>query len=102
MINITLICAAGMSTSMLVAKMKEAAEKDGVEANIIAMGESAFMTYDGPTDVLLLGPQIGHLLKELEKNYADRNLPMAVIDFVDYGMMNGKKVLDSALKMAGK
>lgn len=102
MVNITLICAAGMSTSMLVAKMQDAAKTKGIEANIIAMGETSFMSYEGQTDVLLLGPQIGHLLDELRENYAERNIPIEIIDSLDYGMMNGGKVLEDAINMMNK
>ena len=35
--NIILACAAGMSTSLLVKKMKNAAEEKGIEAHIEAM-----------------------------------------------------------------
>ena len=38
MVNIMLCCAAGMSTSLLVEKMKKEAEKQGIEANIWAVG----------------------------------------------------------------
>lgn len=40
MIKITLFCAAGMSTSVLVEKMKAAAKTKGVEAVIEAFPES--------------------------------------------------------------
>ena len=39
---ITLVCAAGMSTSILMARMQESAKKQGIEAKIIAMSESKF------------------------------------------------------------
>ena len=35
--TIMLVCAAGMSTSMLVKKMEDAATKDGIEAKIFAL-----------------------------------------------------------------
>lgn len=38
MINIMLCCASGMSTSLLVEKMKKAAAEEGVEVNIWAVG----------------------------------------------------------------
>ena len=67
MLYITLVCAAGMSTSLLVNKMKDAAKKENIEAEIIAMSEAAFAKYDKPTDVLLLGPQVRYLLSKMKK-----------------------------------
>lgn len=94
MVNITLICAGGFSTSMLMNKMKEAAAKKGVDVEIRAMAESNFEKFDGPTDVLLLGPQVGHLLDQYQNK--SENIKVSVIDMMDYGMMNGEKVLEDA------
>lgn len=99
MLNITLVCAGGISTSMLVTRMKEAASAKGVEADIRAMAESAFEKYDGKTDVLLLGPQIGFLEDDFKKTYEPKGIKVSVINIADYGMMNGEKVLDSVLNM---
>lgn len=97
MVNITLICAGGFSTSMLMNKMKEAAAKKGVDVEIRAMAESNFEKFDGSTDVLLLGPQVGHLLDQYQNK--SENIKVSVIDMMDYGMMNGEKVLEDALSL---
>ncbi|WP_347905894.1 PTS sugar transporter subunit IIB [Enterococcus cecorum] len=97
MVNITLICAGGFSTSMLMNKMKEAAAKKGVDVEIRAMAESNFEKFDGPTDVLLLGPQVGHLLDQYQNK--SENMKVSVIDMMDYGMMDGEKVLEDALSL---
>lgn len=81
MVNITLICVGGFSTSMLMNKMKEAAAKKGVDVEIRAMAESNFEKFDGPTDVLLLGPQVGHLLDQYQNKY--ENMKVSVIDMMD-------------------
>lgn len=96
---ITLVCAAGMSTSLLVNKMKKAAEEEGIEAVIVAMSESAFGSYDQRTDVLLLGPQVSYLLSKMKNTYEPKGIKVASIDPVAYGMMDGKKVLKTALRM---
>lgn len=100
MLYITLVCAAGMSTSLLVNKMKEVAKKENIEAEIIAMSEGAFAKYDKPTDVLLLGPQVRYLLGKMKKIYEPKGMKVDVVDMKAYGMMDGKKVLDTALNMA--
>ena len=96
---ITLVCAAGMSTSMLMAKMQESAKKQGIEAKIIAMSESKFEEYNEPTDVLLLGPQIAYMEDEMKEQYEPKGIKVAVIDMMDYGSMNGEKVLKDALAL---
>jgi PTS system cellobiose-specific IIB component len=96
---ITLICAAGMSTSMLMAKMQESAKKQGIEAKIIAMSEAKFEEYEEPTEVLLLGPQIAYLEDEIKEQYGPKGIKIAVINMMDYGTMNGEKVLKDALAL---
>lgn len=102
MLRITLICAAGMSTSMLVKKMKETAKKKGVETEIIAVPENKFGEYADKTDVLLLGPQVGYMLNRFKETYEPKGIAVDVINSIDYGMMNGEKVLKVAFKMAAK
>ena len=96
---ITLVCAAGMSTSMLMVKMQTSAKKQGIEAKIIAMSEAKFEEYEEQTDVLLLGPQIAYLEEELKAQYEPKGIKVAVINMMDYGTMNGEKVLQDALEL---
>ena len=99
MINITLVCAAGMSTSMLMSKMQQSAIQQGIEAKIIAMSEAKFETYEEATDVLLIGPQISYMEDEIRSKYEPKGMKVAVIDMIDYGSMNGEKVLKDALNL---
>lgn len=99
MIGITLVCAAGMSTSMLMKKMQDSAKAQDLDVEIRAMSESHFKTFTGQTDVLLIGPQVSFLLDDLKKNYEPKGIKVAVIQLVDYGTMNGAKVLGDALKL---
>ena len=56
--NILLVCAAGMSTSLLVNKMKDAAKAKGVEININALPVSECSKVIDTVDIVLLGPQV--------------------------------------------
>lgn len=56
--KIRLFCAAGMSTSLLVTKMREAAKAMGIDADIEAAGETRMNEETEGCDVALLGPQI--------------------------------------------
>ncbi|WP_179396050.1 PTS sugar transporter subunit IIB [Lacticaseibacillus absianus] len=96
--TIMLACAAGMSTSLLVSKMQKAAEAKGVDAKIFAIPASDIdnkMASEHP-DVLLLGPQVRYMEAQVKGRVS---IPVAVINMQDYGMMNGDKVLTSALDM---
>ncbi|KAE8561717.1 PTS sugar transporter subunit IIB [Paenibacillus polymyxa] len=97
--QITLVCAAGMSTSMLVQKMQKAAQAQNLEVEIRATSESSFKEYADKTDVLLIGPQVGYLQDDFKAKYEPKGIKVSVINIVDYGMMNGEKVLGDALKL---
>ena len=62
MLRIKLFCASGMSTSVLVNKMRDAAKKKGLEVDISAYPESQMDKYLDEMDVALLGPQVGYRL----------------------------------------
>lgn len=100
--RIMLACAQGMSTSLLVAKMKEAAELNEVDVEIFAAPEAEIPKHKAEIDIVLLGPQVAYLLEDTQEVLADTNIPVTVINSVDYGMLNGGKVLDVALKLIEK
>lgn len=95
--NILLVCAAGMSTSLLVNRMNEAAAKEGIELHIEAHPVGEIKKYGDVSDVILLGPQVRYELKNVKKLYSDK--PIEVINMQDYGMMNGENVLKRALEL---
>ncbi|OPJ58365.1 PTS sugar transporter subunit IIB [Clostridium chromiireducens] len=102
MLTIRLFCAAGMSTSLLVSKMKEAAKNKGIEVDIEAFPESQMDKHLDNVDVALLGPQVGYTIAKARRVCEPKGIPVDIIPMVDYGMMNGAKVLDFALKLANK
>lgn len=102
MITIRLFCAAGMSTSLLVSKMKNAAKDKGIEADIEAFPESQIDKHLDNVDVVLLGPQVGYTMPKAKKICEPKGVPVDVIPMIDYGMMNGEKVLAFAIKLAEK
>ena len=96
--KILLLCNAGMSTSLLVKKMKAEAEERGIE-NIEIEARSALElpglieTYD----VFLLGPQLAYKEKEIAETCMEHSKKFALIAPMIYGMVDGKKALDLAL-----
>ena len=99
MIRILLCCSAGMSTSMVVQLMEKAALKQGVEAKIQAVGMEEFSEKISDYDCCLLGPQIKYKLNDFQKCAEEYHKPVAVINTMDYGMLNGEKILQSALSL---
>lgn len=101
MIYITLVCNMGMSTSMLMNKMRQSAQERSLEVDILAMADSSLPGSERPTDILLLGPQLSFMLDGFKERYKSKIPYIAVVNQMDYGLMNGEKVLDDALAMMG-
>lgn len=99
MIKILLCCASGMSTSLLVEKMKRAATKQNVEAEIWAVNAENTDLKDVEADIIL-GPQVRYAKEEIQKTVG--SIPVYMIGMKDYGMMNGDSVLAQALEYLGK
>lgn len=99
--NILLICSAGMSTSMMMKRMKEAAAAKHINANIWAVGEGLAKEHIPRADIILLGPQVRYLFQKIEEMAAGK--PVMVMDLSSYGNLDGKKVLESVLiRMRGQ
>lgn len=99
MVRIMLCCSAGMSTSLLVKKIVEAAESRELPVEIDAYGVSEFDIQFPKYQVVLLGPQVKYMLNMLAEKAAPQGIPVKAIDMADYGMQRGDKVLDYALSL---
>ncbi|MGX9929914.1 PTS sugar transporter subunit IIB [Virgibacillus salarius] len=97
--NIVLACSAGMSTSLLVAKMEEIASETEMEVQIWAVAQDKITQEMEKADVLLIGPQMRFLKKKLSKAASELNVPIDVIDPIAYGRIDGEAVLNKALEL---
>ena len=95
--NILLVCAAGMSTSLLVNKMKAAANDRGLEIEINALPVSECSTVIDKVDIVLLGPQVRFQKPQVDALVNGR-IPVEVIDMRLYGTMNGKAILEQVIE----
>ncbi|MBD3694878.1 PTS sugar transporter subunit IIB [Klebsiella pneumoniae] len=93
--HIYLFCSAGMSTSLLVSKMRAQAEKYEVPVIIEAYPETLAGEKGPEADVVLLGPQIAYMLPEIQRLLP--NKPVEVIDSLLYGKVDGLGVLKAAV-----
>ncbi|SHE69503.1 PTS system, cellobiose-specific IIB component [Seinonella peptonophila] len=94
--NILLVCSAGMSTSILVNKMQQAASKQNIEVQIEALSEADLKSKLDQADVILIGPQVRYLKTQIQKKAKPHQIPVDVIDSIAYGTMDGDKVLAQA------
>ncbi|AOM84419.1 PTS system, cellobiose-specific IIB component [Salisediminibacterium beveridgei] len=84
---------------MLVKKMNQAAQEKNIDAQVDATAEAGLNNELESTDVILIGPQVRYLEKKIGEKAAPYNVPVAVIDSIAYGMMDGMKVLEQAIAL---
>ena len=82
--HLTLICMAGISTSLLVNKMKRLIRNENLEIAVTAMSERAFQGYTGQTD------------ESLKEQYESKGIRIDRIDPERFGAMDAKAVLEQA------
>lgn len=96
--KILLLCSAGMSTSLLVAKMEKAAAARDIDIVIYSHAANEGKKMVGKADIVLLGPQVRFMKGEFEKL---TDVPVQVIDMRAYGLVDGERVLEDAVKALG-
>lgn len=87
MLNILIVCNAGMSSGILARKMQDAANG---EATVKAMGVSEYQDSIENIDVILVGPQIRFQLNEIKAN---TGIPAMTIDLAKYGVLDAEGIL---------
>lgn len=97
--RILLICAAGMSTSMLMKRMQEYADSIGDEAVIEAHGVDVLTDVIDNYDAILVAPQIRFKLNDVQSIAKQHGKQAAAIDPMLYGSMNGEKVYQQAVAL---
>lgn len=88
-----------MSSSILVKKMQQAAEKRGMELTIKAVANAAIRDEVGKWDVCLVGPQLMFAVANIK---AQLQIPVASIEPRTYAVADGDKALDFAMGLLEK
>ena len=103
--KVLLVCAAGMSSSLLEAATIEAARKRGHELDIHAISAPEVGIYDfaaNPVDMVLIAPQVRYKHKSVQQMARPLGIVVDVIDSVTFGMVDGDKLFDQILQGVSK
>ena len=97
--RILLVCAAGMSTSLLVNNMKKFALKnDLIEAYPFHELDALIDDYD----VVLVGPQIRYKMNDIEKLCREKKKAVGMIEMTTYGRVDGEAAMKQAKDLMTK
>ncbi|MBY7141976.1 PTS sugar transporter subunit IIB [Virgibacillus sp. NKC19-3] len=92
MLNILIVCNAGMSSGILARKMQDSSNG---KATVKAVGVSEYQEHLENVDMILVGPQIRFQLKDIQEN---AGVPATTIDMPKYGIMDAEGILKDALQ----
>lgn len=95
--KVLLVCAAGMSSSLLEAAAIEAAKKQGHELDIHAISAPEVGRYNfaaNPVDMVLIAPQVRYKHKSVQQMAQPLGIVVDVIDSVTFGMVDGDGLFD--------
>ncbi len=93
MYKIALVCENGASTGMVMRKMQKAAEEKGLEVEIEAYPYTQMENFIAEKQAILFGPQLAFKKDLAMRTFPDHAAKISVIDMMDFGMMNGEKIL---------
>lgn len=91
--KILLCCNAGMSSSILVKKIRDVAEKTGEDIEVSAVANASIKNEVGKWDVCLVGPQ---LVFAVDSIHQQLNIPVASIEPRVYAMADGAAAIEMA------
>ncbi|WP_286905204.1 PTS sugar transporter subunit IIB [Clostridium sp. UBA1652] len=91
--KIMLVCAAGISTGILMNKMKKWAEKNGEDLEVKAYGVGEYDNYYKDYDCILVGPQMSYKTNEIMQMVG--NMPVGQINPMDYAIGNVDNIIKS-------
>lgn len=103
--KIMLACAGGMSSSILVKNLQDAAKAHGKDYEVWTTAGAAVESEIAAKhpDCILIGPQIAYMVDDTLKPAADAaGIPLEVMDMQAYGTMDGEKVLKQAERLLGE
>jgi len=95
--KVVLVCAAGMSSSLLEASTMEAAQRRGHELDIHAITVPQATTYDfkaRAVDIVLVAPQVAYKRRSISQLVEPLGIVVQNIDPVTYGMVDGEKLFE--------
>lgn len=97
--KVYLFCNAGMSTSLVAAKMQAVADQHKLPIEVKAFSDAKMETVVATEhpDVILLGPQVKYRLESTREKYEPQGIKVSIIDLEEYGNADGERILKRAI-----
>jgi len=100
-IKVVLVCAAGMSSSLLEEKIRKAAEAAGRDMELKAVDSSRMGMWDfekDSMDIILVAPQVRFTKRGIIQRAEPYGVIVQDIDTIAYGMVDGEKIFAQVIE----
>lgn len=97
MIKIVICCSQGMTSSILVRKMREYIEQNHLDMSVRTGNVDRVINHELNFDILLLGPQIRTEKQRLKKLFPEKSIE--VIEMKAYGRLDGESIIKYVLTL---
>ena len=104
-VRVLMVCAIGMSSSLIEQKTSKVAEEAGVpfEIQAIDVPEVGRWNFEeNPVDIVLIAPQARFKKRSLEQAAGPHGILVENIDSVAYGMIDGEMIFKQIMDAVGK
>lgn len=97
-LKIIILCAAGMSSSLIVKSINKSAEKRGISIDISCHPSMTYKELDySIVDMILVAPQVRGQISEIQQ-FVSNKIPVKQIGMREYGLIKGDEIFDQVLK----
>ena len=99
-IRVVMVCALGMSSSLLEAATVKAAQEAGVDLDMQSVSAQQIAVYDfdaHPVDIILIAPQVIFKRRSIKAVAEPRGIIVQEIEPTIYGMVDGERLFQQIL-----
>ena len=97
-LRILLVCGSGASSGFMAANIRKAATARGLDAKVVARGESEIENYIEDIDVLMVGPHLAYILDEVDEYVGNHPVTVLLMRPDYYSTLDGEKALTHLLE----
>lgn len=96
--QVLLTCGAGASSGFMAAAARKAAKKLGADVEVKAKSETEVASLLPEIDLLLVAPHLKYMIDEVKELCETNNVKYDIIPQRVYGLLDGKGLIEFALK----
>ncbi|AMC94419.1 PTS sugar transporter subunit IIB [Erysipelothrix larvae] len=100
--QILLLCGTGASSGFMASNARSAAKDMGVDLTFIARSDAVVEDYIEDSALIMVGPHLSYMVDDLKEITEEYGVRIEIISEEIYGQLDGKGLVNQALKLLGE